>query len=245
MERKITIETEGIYREDYQLRMLKANPVQGFLKVCGQGIDGMSRYDYEVSGKISMKAMYERGKLDKKDLELFLKQLLAIIKETEKYLLNVNCILLEPEYIFYGEDTFFFCYYPPGKQDIWQEIKKLAEYFVERANYKDQACIQMVFALHKGVMEENYSLEKLVDECMEAAKENTYERWKEDREKERRANLPEYDTKEHDWIAEQEMAGIIMEETENLWTPVKKFLSRHNKPKWGDFDGLHIEEEEL
>lgn len=27
-----------------------------------------------------------------------------------------------------------------------------------------------------------------------------------------------YDTREHDWIAEQEMGSLIMEETENLWT---------------------------
>lgn len=243
MERRITIETEGLYKEDYQIRMLKTNPVQGLLKIRGQGIDGMSRYDYEVSGKISMKAMYERGKLDRKDLELFLQQLLAVIKETEKYLLNIHCILLDPEYIFYEEDSFYFCYYPPGEQDIWQEIKKLAEYFVEHADYKDQACVQMVFTLHKGVMKENYSLEKLIDECTETARENSYDKWKEEKERERKVSA--YDTEEHDWIAEQEMAGTIMEETENLWTPVKRFLSRHRRPKWGDFDGLYIEEEEL
>ena len=55
----------------------------------------------------------------------------------------------------------------------------------------------------------------------------------------------EYDTKEHDWITEQEMGSSIMKETENLWTPVKRFLNKHKKPKWGDWDGLHIEEEEL
>ena len=55
----------------------------------------------------------------------------------------------------------------------------------------------------------------------------------------------EYDTKEHDWITEQEMGSSIMKETENLWTPVRRFLNKHKKPKWGDWDGLHIEEEEL
>ena len=84
MERKISIESEGIYREDYQIRMLKANAVPGFLKIQGQGVDGLTRYDYEVSGKVSMKAMYERGRLNGRDLEPFLHQLLAIIKETEK-----------------------------------------------------------------------------------------------------------------------------------------------------------------
>ena len=229
------------------MRMLKANPVPGFLKVRGQGIDGMTRYEYEVSGKVSMKAMYERGRLSSADLELFLYQLLAIIKETEKYLLNINCILLEPEYIFYEEETFYFCYYPPEERDIWEAFQRMAEYFVKYADYKDQACVQMVFTLHKGVMEENYSLEKLTQECMDAAKGCTYEEWKKEREQEQgyQTEKTTYDRQEHDWIAEQELAGTIMEETENLWTPVKRFLNRHRKPKWGDFDGLYIEEDEL
>ena len=102
----------------------------------------------------------------------------------------------------------------------------------------------MAFALHKGVLEENYSLEKLAETCMEAAKASTFEEWKQEKEQPEEV-APIYDRKEHDWIAEQEMAGTIMEETENLWTPVKRFLNRHRKPKWGDFDGLYIEEEEL
>lgn len=244
MERKISIETEGIYREDYQIRMLRANPVAGFLKIQGQGVDGKTRYDYEVSGKISMKAMYERGKLSSRDIELFLHQLMAVIKEAEKYLLNIHCILLEPEYIFYEEETFYFCYYPPEEHDIWEALKLLADYFVKHADYKDRACVQMVFMLHKGVMEENYSLEKLAEQCMDAAGKNTFEEWKKENMK-TEDSPPAYDRQEHDWIAEQEMAGTIMEETENMWTPVKRFLNRHRKPKWGDFDGLYIEEEEL
>ncbi len=38
-----------------------------------------------------------------------------------------------------------------------------------------------------------------------------------------------------------------MRETGNFWTwtPVKHLLGKRRKPKWGDWDGLHIEEEEL
>ena len=62
---------------------------------------------------------------------------------------------------------------------------------------------------------------------------------------ERREKTSYYDTREHDWISEQEMGSSIMRETDNLWMPVKRFLNKHKKSKWGDWDGLHIEEEEL
>lgn len=63
MERNITIEEHVLYKEDYQMKMLKANSPEGFLKVAGRGMNGSSYYDYDVSGKISMQAMYTRAKL--------------------------------------------------------------------------------------------------------------------------------------------------------------------------------------
>lgn len=63
MERRITVEEASIYEEDYQMRMLEANDIEGILKVRGRGMNGNSCYDYDVSGKISMKALYERNEV--------------------------------------------------------------------------------------------------------------------------------------------------------------------------------------
>lgn len=54
MERKITIEEHVLYKEDYQMKMLKANSPEGFLHVGGRGVNGSSYYDYDVSGKRDM-----------------------------------------------------------------------------------------------------------------------------------------------------------------------------------------------
>ena len=52
---------------------------------CARGMNGSSYYDYDVSGKVSMKAMYERSKISGEDLKLFLTQFKAVIKEVEAY----------------------------------------------------------------------------------------------------------------------------------------------------------------
>ena len=249
MERKITIEEHVLYKEDYQMKMLKANSLEGFLKVAGRGVNGSSYYDYEVSGKISMQAMYARAKLTAEDIRQFMVQLGNVFREAEKYLLNINCILLDPEYIFYEDGKFYFCYYPPADQDVWERLHILTEYMVKAADYQDEECVRLVFLLHKGTMAENYSLGKLITACetpeekKEAVmeKETRMDEWLE----EKREKTSYYDTREHDWITEQEMGSSIMRETDNLWKPVKRFLTKHKKGKWGDWDGLHIEEEEL
>lgn len=269
MERKITIEEAAVYHEDYQMRMLQVNEIEGILPVKGRGIDGASFYDYNVSGKISMQAMYERTKISGEDLKLFLRQLLAVIRETENYLLNIHCILLEPEFIFYEAGRFYFCYYPQAKQELWTEIHKLTEYFVKQADYEDKESVRIVFILHKETMAENYSLEKIVKECIKEEKKTdsgeerggirVQKLYDEDEDgdgnreyefegrnqKNHGMNAAEYDSEQHEWIKKQHYGNLIMEETENMWTPVKRFLNRRKKPKWGDWDGLYIEEEEL
>ena len=147
MERKITIEEHVLYKEDYQMKMLKANSPEGFLKVAGRGMNGSSYYDYDVSGKISMQAMYTRAKLKAEDIRQFMYQFGNVLKETGKYLLDIHCILLEPEYIFYEEGQFFFCYYPPATQDLWEKFHVLTEYMVKVADYEEERmCPAGIFA---------------------------------------------------------------------------------------------------
>ena len=232
MERRITIEESVLYKEDYQIRMLEENQIEGILPVKGRGRNGCSFYDYDVSGKISMKAMYERSKISSQDMKKFLSQLKQVIYSVERHLLNKQCILLRPEYIFYEEERYYFCYFPLAKEDFWKEFHVLTEYFVKYADYEDQECIKMVFLLHKETMEEYNSLEKLIEQSLSMEEE---------------PQIPKisYDTSEHDWISSQERSSSILRETDNMWVPVKRFLTKHKKQKWGDWDGLYVEEEEL
>ena len=54
------------------MKMLKANSPEGFLYVGGRGVNGSSYYDYDVSGKVSMQAMYARAKLKAEDIRHFM-----------------------------------------------------------------------------------------------------------------------------------------------------------------------------
>lgn len=232
MERKITIEEHRVYKEDYQIRMLERNKVEGLLPVKGRGMNDSTCYDYDVSGKISIKAMYERSKITSEDIKKFLLQLKEVINSVGNHLLKQQCILLKPEYIFYENGRYYFCYFPEASEDFWQEFHQLTEYFVKHADYEDQECIRIVFLLHKETMEEFYSLDKLIEQCLTIEEE---------------PQIPEimYDSSDHDWITKQDRSSAILRETDNMWVPVKRFLHKHKKQKWGDWDGLYVEEEML
>ena len=142
-------------------------------------MDDKSCYDYDVSGKVSMKALYEKHTMSGEEIKILLKSILRVVKEVERYLLNVNCILMDPEYIFYTRSkSIIFVIIHRKKKSLWEGFHHLSEYLVKCADYQDKECVQIVFLLHKETMKENYSLEQIIKECVKEEEENVWQRIK-------------------------------------------------------------------
>ena len=179
------IHVPEIYEEDYQMPMLRANKIPGILEVNGCGIDGESRYTYEITGLVSMAVLFENKQVQKGDIEQFIYCLLESISQLQKYMLHPGCLLLEPEYVFCRKQKYFFCYLPGGKQELCESFHRMTEYFVEKLDYEDEQGITLAYELHKATLEENYDLDAIMQEyrteCEEAEEEDeadTEEAWK-------------------------------------------------------------------
>ena len=227
--------------------MLEENQVEGLLEMHGRGMDDKSCYDYDVSGKVSMKALYEKHTMSGEEIKILLKSYFACRERSRK--VSSQCELYSEwiRSIFFTQKKSIILLYPPKEKSLWEGFHHLSEYLVKCADYQDKECVQIVFLLHKETMKENYSLEQIIKECVKEEEENVLA---EDKNtdlgtEEEKEGSTYFDRTEHDWIASQEMGSTILRETENLWTPMKRFLHRRRKPKWGDWDGLYIEEEDL
>lgn len=236
----LVLETEGEYREDYQMRMLQENSIPGLMAVSGRGEERNRIYEYEVSGKTALKTKYKENKISMKDMKKFIGDLSEVVRAVREHLLNPDHLLLDPAYVFWEEDRFWFCYYPAGSRNIWEAFHEMTEQFVCWTDYEDMNSVRTSFLLHKETMKENYSLYKIRRQVEELEEEETETQPEEEAEQE---NF--YDSAQHDWIARQERGSSIMQETENMWKPVRNFLRRHKKPGWRQWDGIYIDEEEL
>lgn len=238
----LIFEGETAYIEDYQMKMLEENHIKGFLDVRGRGQDGTSLYEYDITGKRSIKSIYEERKITIREMKKFTKKVLALLREASRYLLDADRIVLDPEFIFCENGEYAFCYYPLGGWDVWKAFHKLTEHFVQWTDYQDDNSVKCAFLLHKETMRENYSLRKILKKLEEDEEEKKTVIL---RHTEQEPAEYSYDTKEHDWITSQEMGSSILRETDNMWNPVKNFLKRHKKPAWKAWDGIYIDEEEL
>lgn len=248
---RLIIRLDGLYTEDYQVRMLRENAVKGLLSANAHGEGEGTVYEYDITGLTSLRQYYKQRKITWDEMNAFLKQVQEAMEEVEEYLLNPNRLLMDPAYIFFDDGTYWFCYFPQGEEDIRLSFHRLMDEFVQWTDYQDIPGVKAAFFLHKETMKENYSLKKVVQGLAKLREEEAVEpgdalkREQPEEEGIRRQGALEYDSEEHDWITRQEMGSEILKETDNLWSPVKRLLHRHKRPKWGDWDGIYIDEEEF
>ena len=160
------LETDELYKEDYQMRMLMENAIPGFLSVRGQGKDDKSQYRYEISGKISVKAKGEKEHWKFADLENFMRQFIQVLYAVKNYLLDVNCLSLDPGHIYVSDEIYYFCYCPGLEGNILEKFHELTEYFVRETDYEQKEAVYLAYELHKASMEENYNIEYALERIL-------------------------------------------------------------------------------
>lgn len=155
---------EECYEEDYQMPMLRYNQLEGILEVEGCEVGGQARYTYEISGMTSMKTMYENSCIKKQEIESVIARILEVTETLQHYMLNPNCLVLKPEYIFYKEGKWYFCYFPGMEEDLCKLFHELTEYFVKMLDYQDTEGIFLAYELHKATLQEHYDIELIMKE---------------------------------------------------------------------------------
>ena len=210
-------------KEDYQSVMLKENDIPGILKTEVRHIDSRMYYNYDISGKKSLEAICEKTNLGYEEMRTLVQELSDTIWNLGKYMMDGNCLLLEPEYIFVEKGHYYFCYYPSKENTSKESFHQLTEFFVREVNYQDEDGVHFAYTFHKATMEENYSIEEILKlflpvelEVVEEVQEETF---------------VEYET-----LVEKEENVEELKENENFWGKAKKL--------WGKVKSRYLEEEE-
>ena len=241
----LQIEYEKQYIEDYQIHMLQENAIKGLLAVNGHGAQNLSIFEYEVSGKVSLNQRHSKKKISAKEMKKILSTVETLIDELTEHLLAPGGLLVDPEYIYWEKGEYYFCYVPGWEEDISSSFHNLMDSFVQWTDYQDVPSVKLAFLLHKETMEENYSLKKIRETIQVQEEQREKNRKRKEEEPDITLAMGTYDSAENDWITHQEMGSQILRETDNMWLPVKRFLQKHKQPRWGEWDGIYIDESEL
>lgn len=147
-------------KEHYEVRMFTENRIHGLLSCVSQKHEGSIEYYYEITGRQSMELLYERQKLNCKQLKGLLRELLRAIESAKEYLLNPNHLILSPEYMYLNtkSEKLYLCYFPGYGKGIQESFLDLAEYLLGKLDKGDAEGIEFGYELYQNAMEPNFSL---------------------------------------------------------------------------------------
>lgn len=236
------------YQEDYQMPMLRQNPISGVLAAEGCSVDGKARYTYEVGGLTSMKTMHEKTPLTKQTIREVVSCLLAVTENLQEFLLNPNCLLLDPEYIFCQAGQWYFCYFPEAEVNLGKAFHQLTEYFVKTLDYGDTDGIFLAYELHKATMQEHYDLKQIMEEYEKHEAERKEAEEKETKERQEFGNIFMLTDEEqkrgedgwHDGWASSVKPDILQEES-GWWGTIKTSAKKLRGRRWGNWDDFILE----
>lgn len=163
--------------ESYEIRMITENRIYGFLPCVDRRHENYTEYYYEITGRQSMELLYERRKLNFRQLKALLRELLRILESAGEYLLNPDHLLLDPEtmYLHARSEKLCVCYYPGSQKEIQESFLELAEYLLGKLDKSDTEGIEFGYELYQSALEPNFSLMELLDRHTETEKESQKE----------------------------------------------------------------------
>ncbi len=161
---RLIFENPEMKNVGYKSRMLIENHITGFLECNIVYAEGKENYVYDTTSKTSLRNIYEHGEMNHKMLYVLIESIICGMESAGEYLLPVEHLILDPEYIFVENNTgrIFWCYYPGSYNTLKEGMNELAEYILGKADHKEDAAIELAYGFYKQVVNEDYTLRKLL-----------------------------------------------------------------------------------
>lgn len=249
----IHIDLPGVYKENYQINMIENNNINGLMKLSCCGREGQTRYTFTIKDGISMKEYFLKKEMKKSDVEKFTQELLSVVDELKKYLLDPEKIILSPDLIFLSEDKYYFCYIPLIEYDQYNSLSKsfheMTEYFVKKMDYHDTEGVFLVYRMHRETLREGYELRKIMDNCLMEEKNRMKEQKK--KVKKSRESLPDsavfmtLEEENHNKYGWNDKQDAVMESKTGYeksgYGILQKAIFKIKTGKWGEWNDLITE----
>lgn len=177
-ESKEQLNTAEKTQNDYDMKMLCDNHIDGLLPVSVHTFNGEKELYYDISVRQPLSILYEKRDMGKEELKKLFEGIKKALENMEEYLLDMECLALEPEYIFIhsSEESIALLYCAYQKEDFEQKAYDFAEYILNRINHEDEQAVVYAYGFYRNIKEERgdllRALERLLEEKEGGKEEN-------------------------------------------------------------------------
>ena len=158
----LVIRLEGeIDTKAYPVRMVLGNVIPGLLPCRMQKADGDILLYYDITNRQRLVDAYE--KLTYVELKEIYQRFLKIFEQMEMYLLNLDQLLLEAEYVYVNkkEGDMSLCYLPGYERPVQEQLRCFTEYLLPRMEHRDTQGVMLGYGLYRLMVEEGFQMENV------------------------------------------------------------------------------------
>lgn len=173
-------------QNDYDMKMLCENHIGGLLPVSLHIFNGEAELYYDISTRQPLSILYEKKDMGKEELEKLFGGIKRALENMEKYLMDMECLALEPEYLFVhsSEGNIDLLYCPYKKENFEQKAYDFAEYILNRVNHEDEQAVVYAYGFYRNIKEERGDLLRALERLLEEKEDNIDESSTRERQKE-------------------------------------------------------------
>ncbi len=155
----------------FEFKMFEYNNIKGFLPISLVRINNTVTYRYPVMQCQSLAKKFGSEQVSMTDIKLIFSEITLLVHRAEEYLLNMDSVLLNPEFIFISGQELLFCYFPAGYQPFNKSVRELMEYILEKLNHTRQQDVMTAYGLYQKILKNNFTMDGLMDEVFSSSQE--------------------------------------------------------------------------
>lgn len=142
-------------KPDYKANMIRSNAILGFAECSFEQMDEAYLFYYEIpSGCRSLSDRLEKDAVNAELYRGLLAGLARAFGQIREYLLDAEELLLDPELVFWREETRepLFLYFPAEGKPLEKSCGALSEFLIGRLDHEEKEAVQLGYAFYRGSM---------------------------------------------------------------------------------------------
>lgn len=154
------IRDSNIVINDYRINMIMRNKISGLLEMYIGCVNGESELSYIISSRQSVRDLFSRNKIKYEDVKILIEGIISLGKELREYLLDINSILLDLDFIYFDVDTkkVYYCYYPNNENSFENSFRKMLQDIVVLVEHNDYKAVELTYGIMEMCSKVNFSL---------------------------------------------------------------------------------------
>ena len=191
---------------------------------------------YDITSKTAIKDMFAVHLASAKNLRQFVEDMKSLSDELGKYLIGMECVILDTEFIFFNRNTkrYEFCLLPFFENDMYGGIRNIYEKILELIDYDDKDAVVMAYEIQQVTNNKDFTMVDILNCTKVEAQSEVHRKDNEIQETRVNQNIDEYQDKtpekkrwfegifssfrrKSNYLSSEQLEQIAVSEEENIY----------------------------